>query len=167
MRLPLRMPWPAALAGIAVAALGVAGLVRGALPSDAAPTAAPIVVSGAWVRAPAPPTDAVAAYFTVRNSTGTDDRIMKVSTSAGRSAVLHTYVDGVMTAVASGAVIPARGTLVLSVGKGHLMIEQLVGELKPGQHVDIELTFANAGKIRVSAPVIALGAPAPTNGATK
>jgi copper(I)-binding protein len=94
---------------------------------------------------------------------------MSVRTSAGRSAVLHTYVDGVMTAVASGAVVPAHGGLVLSTGKGHLMIENLRGALRPGDRVRIDLTFSAVGAIHVTAPVIALGAPAPTstNGANK
>jgi len=42
------------------------------------------------------------------------------------------------------------------------MIEKLFGPLKPGQSVNLALTFADAGTIDVSAPVIALGAPAPT-----
>ena len=58
-------------------------------------------------------------------------------------------------------VIPAHGSLVLSTGKGHVMIEQLFGTLLPGQNVDLELVFAKAGPIDVSAAVIALGAPAP------
>jgi copper(I)-binding protein len=169
LRISRAVPLPAAVAAVAVAAVGVAGLVRGALPADQAAADPPIVVSGAWVRQPAPPTDAVAAYFTVRNNTDTPDRIVSVRTSAGRSAVLHTYVDGVMTAVASGAVVPAHKALVLSTGKGHLMIEHLRGTLHPGDRVKIDLTFAGAGAIHVSAPVIALGAPAPTssNGVSK
>jgi hypothetical protein len=42
------------------------------------------------------------------------------------------------------------------------MIEKLVGTLRPGQQVNLQLTFADAGVISVSAPVVALGAPAPT-----
>jgi copper(I)-binding protein len=47
------------------------------------------------------------------------------------------------------------------------MIERLVGPLKPGQFVNLQLTFANAGPINVSAPVIAINAPAPTVGASR
>jgi copper(I)-binding protein len=42
------------------------------------------------------------------------------------------------------------------------MIEQLFGKLEPGQSVNLALTFERAGTIDVSAPVVALGAPAPT-----
>jgi copper(I)-binding protein len=163
------IPWPAVLGGTLVAAVGAAGLIRGAVPlatvggNSASP---PIVVTNAYVRAPAPPTDAAAAYFTVYNTTSQDDTLRSVTSGAGATSVLHTYVDGKMTAAAQGTVIPAHGSLVLSTGKGHVMIEQLFGKLLPGQNVNLELVFAKAGPIDVSAPVIALGAPAPGSSGT-
>jgi copper(I)-binding protein len=167
----MRLPWPGLAAGFVVALLGVTGLVRGAMPQSSASgpsTAAadPIVVSGAYVRAPVPPTKTAAAYFTVHNTTGTPDRLTGVVTGAGASAELHTVgPDGSMSAAANGALIPAHGSLVLSTGKGHVMIEHLYGRLVAGQHVNIELDFSNAGPIDVVAPVIAVGAPAPTGSA--
>jgi copper(I)-binding protein len=71
-----------------------------------------------------------------------------------------------MTAAGNGAVIPAHGSLVLSTGKGHVMIEQLFGKLLPGQSVNLELVFVRAGPIDITAPVIALGAPAPGSSST-
>jgi hypothetical protein len=41
------------------------------------------------------------------------------------------------------------------------MIEHLVGALRPGQYVNLELDFANAGPVTVSAPVIAINAEPP------
>ena len=164
----MRMPWPAAVAGMAVAVLGAAGLIRAAVPlpvggaSDATSSSLPIVVSGAYVRQPAPPTDAAAAYFTVYNTTGRPDRLESVISGAGATAVLHSVENGRMTVDPSGVTIPAHGKLVLSTGSGHVMIEQLFGTLRPGQSVNLDLTFADAGVITVTAPVIALGAPAPT-----
>lgn len=163
----MRIPMSTVLAGVAVAAIGAAGLIRGAVPpgvpgGGGTSGSAPIVVTGAYVREPAPPTDAAAAYFTVYNTTGTDDRLLSVVSGAGSTSILHTYVNGAMTAAADGAVIPAHGTLVLSTGRGHVMIEHLFGKLEPGQSVNLALTFASAGTVDVSAPVIALGAPAPT-----
>lgn len=162
----MRMPWPAVLAGSMLVAVGTAGLIRGAVPAAVATggsstPAPPIVVSNAYVRQPAPPTDAAAAYFTVYNTTARNDTLTSVASGAGASAVLHTIVNGQMTAAVGGVVIPAHGDLVLSAGNGHVMIEQLFGTLLPGQSVNLELVFANAGPIDVSAPVIALGAPAP------
>jgi periplasmic copper chaperone A len=174
----MRIPWPAAIGGVLVAAVGAAGLIRGAVPpavaSGGSAAAAPIVVSNAYVREPAPPTDAAAAYFTVYNTTGRADRLLSVTSGAGATSVLHASVHGVMKAVPDGVVIPAHGSLVLSTGKGHVMIEQLFGKLLPGQNVNLELTFARAEPVDVTARVIAFGAPAPngpaapsSSGATK
>lgn len=163
----MRIPVTTLVAAVAVVALGGAGLIRGAMPL-AAPTgggtsnSAPIVVTGAYVREPAPPTDAAAAYFTVYNTTGTADRLLSVTTGAGAVSVLHTLVNGSMVATANGVEIPPHGSFTLTTGNGHVMIEKLFGPLKPGQSVNLALTFASAGTIDVSAPVIALGAPAPT-----
>lgn len=164
----MRPPLPALVAAVLVAAAGIAGLVRGAtaLGADANAALAPVVVSGAWVREPAPPTDAAAAYFTVVNTTDRPDRLVSVLSGAGEEASLHTTEDGRMSQMSEGAVIPAHGRLVLSVGGDHVMIEKLIGTLRPGQQVNLQLTFANAGVISVSAPVVALGAPAPTAAGT-
>lgn len=168
----MRLPWPAVVAGTLAAALGATGLIRAAVPQpaaggSAAPSAAgPIVVTGAYVRAPVPPTPSAAAYFTVYNTTGRPDRLLSVQTGAGAVSVLHAAnPDGSMTVSPDGVVVPAHGTLVLTTGKGHVMIEQLFGKLTAGQTVNMELDFQNAGPIDVVAPVIAVGAPAPTGGA--
>lgn len=164
----MRLPWPALTGGAIVAAVGAAGLIRGAMPQPSAtdsggPAANPIVVTGAYVRAPVPPTQSAAAYFTVYNTTATPDRLLSVGSGAGATAVLHTVgANGSMTVAPNGAVIPAHGHLTLSTGRGHVMIEQLYGTLKPGQHVDLELDFAEAGSIDITAPVIAAGAPVPS-----
>ncbi len=164
----MRAPWPAVVGGVVVAAVGAAGLIRGAVPQSSASNSAPsqpIVVSGAYVRAPVPPSDTAAAYFTVTNATGSPDRLSGVQTGAGAEAVLHTVgPDGSMSAAANGVVIPAHGSLTLSTGKGHVMIEHVFGTLKAGQHVNLELDFDDAGPIDVVAPVVAVGAPVPTGG---
>jgi hypothetical protein len=164
------MPWPAVAAGTVVAVLGAAGLIRGAVPQSAAadsgpaPSAAgPIAVTGAYVRAPVPPTEIAAAYFTVYNTTDTPDRLLSVESGAGATSMLHKDTpDGEMVAEPDGVVIPAHGTLVLTTGKEHVMIEQLYGKLLPGQTVNLELDFQNAGSIDIVAPVIAVGATPPT-----
>jgi periplasmic copper chaperone A len=116
-----------------------------------------------YVRAPVPPTKIAAAYFTVYNTTAKPDRLIDVASGAGATAVLHTTGDnGDMTAARNGAVIPAHGSLTLSTGKGHVMLEQLYGTLKPGQQVNLELDFAAAGSIDITAPVVAVGAAVPS-----
>ena len=152
----------ATLAGV----VGVIALARGAVPQSAATGGAtnnspPIVVTGAYVREPASPTIA-AAYFTVFNTTGTPDLLQTVSSGAGASTVLHATTNGVMTVVNGSVVIPAHGKVVFTPDGGHVMIQQLYGTLKPGQIVDLELDFQNAGPVIVEAPVIGIYAPAPT-----
>jgi copper(I)-binding protein len=158
----MRISWPGAAVGALILAVGTAGLIRGALPQATATAsgdtgANPIVVADAFVRPPVPPTQLAAAYFTVYNTTSRDDTLLSVATGAGRTAELHKEVNGVMTAISGGIVVPAHGSLVLSVGKGHVMIGDLFGPLKAGQIVNIELTFANAGPVEVAAPVKPFG----------
>jgi hypothetical protein len=123
------------------------------------------VVSDVYARAPAPPTDAMAAYFTVVNTTGQSDRLLSAVSNAGASAVLHDTVSGRMQVVAGGVVIPAHGRIVLATGQGHVMIQKLYGTIRAGQTIRLTLTFQRAGTIVVSAPVIGLAAPAPTGSA--
>ncbi len=160
----MRTPRPAAIGALAVGLLGAAGLIRATVPvavPAAASSSAPIVVSEAYVRQPTPPTDAAAAYFTITNTTDRADRLDSVVSGAGASTMLHT--SGMQMNMA-GVTIPAHGRLVLSTGKGHVMIEHLFGVLRPGQSVNFDLSFASAGTITVVAPVIAPGNPAPRIG---
>jgi copper(I)-binding protein len=85
--------------------------------------------------------------------------LISVESGAGTDVVLHT---GGMRVDPNGVVVPAHGHLTFASGKGHVMIEGVTGSLKAGQQVNIELDFANAGPIDVTAPVIPLGAPTPT-----
>lgn len=163
----MRLPWTAVGGGALVLAIGAAGLIRGAVPQSSASgssqSADPIVVTGAYIRPPVPPTKLAAAYFTVYNTTGSDDLLQSVVTGAGGTATLHAEgPGGSMIASGNGAVIPAHGKLVLSAGQGHVMIGDIFGTLKVGQDVDIELQFRDAGPIDVVAPVIAFGSAAPT-----
>jgi periplasmic copper chaperone A len=156
-------PPVSAFVAAAVAAVGFAGLIRAALPQAVSgglggAATDPIVVSGAYVREPASP-DVAAAYFTVYNTTGTDDTLTSVASGAGQSAAVMT--EDAMRVSAAGLRIPAHSSVTLKPGKGHVMIEHLVGALRPGQYVNLELDFANAGPVTVSAPVIAINAEPP------
>jgi copper(I)-binding protein len=103
-----------------------------------------------------------AAYFTITNNTGAPDVLRSVASGAGAETSLHTEQGGSMHAASAGLSIPARGSVVLAPGKGHLMIEKLYGPLKAGQSVNFELEFDKNGRVLVTAPVIAVTAPAPT-----
>ncbi|HEV2888219.1 MAG TPA: copper chaperone PCu(A)C [Jatrophihabitans sp.] len=162
-----RLPLSLLAAGL-LAVAGLAGLVRGAvpLPSAAGSTVMQphesIVVSGAYVREPANGVSA-AAYFTLSNTTDTPDVLTAVTSGAGAETSLHTESSGAMRQ-SGGLSILAFRSVTLSPGKGHVMIAKLYGPLKAGQSVNFELTFAKAGQLLLTAPVIAVTAPAPTAG---
>jgi copper(I)-binding protein len=164
-RLPLSL-----VAAVLLTLVGLAGLLRGAVPQQAAGSPAPhnsavsgepMVVSGAYVREPANGVSA-AAYFTITNNTDTPDVLRTVESGAGAETSLHTEQGGSMQANSGGLSIPAHGSVVLSPGKGHVMIERLYGPLKAGQSVNFELEFDKNGRLLVTAPVIGVTAPAPT-----
>jgi periplasmic copper chaperone A len=154
---------------VLVAALGVAGLARGASPQSSGAAGGtsqspPIVVTGAYVRQPASP-DVAAAYFTVYNTTAKADTLLSADSGAGEESILHTETNGSMTLVPDGVLIPAHASVTFKPTTGHVMIEKLFGPLLPGQTVDLDLTFANAGQVIVEAPVIGIYANPPTGAA--
>lgn len=166
-RVPLSL-----LAAVLLTLVGAAGLLRGAVPLRAqgatggpagssatggavAPTA-PMALSGGYVREPANEVNA-AAYFTIYNNTDWPDVLRTVACGAGAETSLHVEQGGSMKAVTDGLSIPAHGSVVLSPGKGHLMIEQLYGPLKAGQTVNFEFTFDKAGRLLATVPVIEPG----------
>jgi len=161
-RLPVSL-----VAAVLLTVAGLAGLVRGAVPQPSATVTStmhggdqPIVVSGAYVREPANGVSA-AAYLTLYNTGDTADALRSVQSGAGADTSLHGDPSGAMQHTAELS-IPAHGSVSLSPGKGHIMIAKLYGPLKAGQSVNLQLTFANSGQLLVTAPVIAVTAPAPT-----
>ncbi|MGI8667733.1 MAG: copper chaperone PCu(A)C [Jatrophihabitans sp.] len=163
------------LAAAVVVIAGFAGLVRGALPQSV-PAAAgqaspagqgtPIVVSGAYIREPANGINA-AAYLVIYNTTGSADQLVSASSGAGALTTVHATSPGMAMMSMGSLSIPAHGSYDLSPTNGHLMIEKLYGPLKAGQSVNLELDFAKAGEVLVTAPVIGVTAPAPTTAIPK
>jgi periplasmic copper chaperone A len=183
---------PAYIAAAIALVLGAAGLGIGAFAadtpaavaaaggSDSGPpdgvSAGDITVSGAYVRQPASP-DVIAAYLSITNSGTEPDTLVAISTGAAKSATLHD-VPGVPGVTPNGSPAPTGtehrptgpltiapgATITLSPGLGHIMLENPTGTLKVGDRVSLNLTFQRSGQILVEAPVIAIGAPAPTGG---
>jgi periplasmic copper chaperone A len=182
---------PAYLVAAVAVVLGLAGLVRGATstgtpagiagaptPTSTRPpgvTAGDITVSGAYVREPADP-QVAAAYLSITNSGSQPDVLESVSTGAAKRAELHDVPGagpGSATGQAGGEhqatgplTIPPGATVTLSPGKGHVMLENPTGRLRPGDRVSLVLTFDVAGQILVEAPVVAIADPGPTSGGT-
>ena len=180
---------PAYLAAAVALVLGAAGLLRGATaagtpaglstgePVGAAGAPTPgttvgdITVGGAYVREPASP-DVVAAYLSITNNGTQPDTLESVATGAAKKAELHD-VPGARPGPATGQAgtehratgpltIPPGATVTLSPGRGHIMLENPTGRLKPGDRVSLVLTFSLAGQVLVEAPVVAIADPAPT-----
>jgi len=161
-RIPLSM-----VLAVLMALAGVAGLVRGTIadsssadPASVAAPAQPIVVSGGFIREPANELNA-AVYFTIYNTSSTPDVLTGVDSGAGAQTTLQTESRGGMQQIATLS-IPARGNVRVMPGNGHVMIEKLYSPLKAGQSVNLRLTFAKAGQLLLTVPVIAITAPAPT-----
>ncbi|MER0481355.1 copper chaperone PCu(A)C [Streptomyces sp. Edi2] len=95
------------------------------------------------------------AYFTVKNSGDTADKLTSVTSDLSKNITLHKTAGTKMEQVNSLA-IPAGGELRLSRGGNHLMFMGLKKKPAEGDKVAIELHFATAGPIKVTVPVKAL-----------
>ncbi|MEV6519323.1 copper chaperone PCu(A)C [Micromonospora chalcea] len=149
---------PAALIGAAVLAASVAACGS----ADATPTATPTATPSASAPAPASAAAGVltirdpwvkaadkgmtAAFGTLVNDSDTDVTITGVSTDVSR-AELHEMAmkDGkmVMQAKQGGVVVKARSQAALEPGGDHLMLMDLTRPVRPGDQLDITLTFAD------------------------
>ena len=99
-----------------------------------------------------------AAYFTVLNPTGNDDRLLSVTGDVAAASELYETINdnGVMrmTPHLEGFVIPAGSTLALKPGGKHMMLMDLRQELRPGQEIVLFLVFEKAGEMQVTVPVM-------------
>lgn len=147
------------LAGVTVAAAGLAGLIVAWLPTSQSGNAVlgTLTVTAAYVRPPAPPNTTAAVYVSVTNGTDKTQTLQSIRTDFAASAVVHSDT---MT-VAAFTVAPHQ-TAALTPGRGHIMAEQLYSTLKAGQRVHLTLTFVPAGAVSVTATVVGLTDPVPS-----
>jgi copper(I)-binding protein len=107
-----------------------------------------------WVRTTT--NDVSAGYFRVEND-GQADTLVSVKSTVTQMVQLHEVVtegsSSKMQEKEGGFPIPADGTLELAPGAFHLMMMNLKEPLKDGDTVELELTFAKAGTVKVTAPV--------------
>ena len=166
------------VAAVLAVLLGVAGLVAGArgqepagstgtAPTATGTTLGDLTVVDAYIRQPASP-DVAAAYLSVRNDSGTADRLSSAYCGAAKTTTVHGEagaMDSGGSAPATPVPVPANSVATLSPGKGHIMLDGLTGTLRAGDTVSLLLRFDRAGQVLVEVPVIAITAPAP-GGAT-
>ncbi|MGX1614016.1 copper chaperone PCu(A)C [Micromonospora chalcea] len=144
---------PAALIGAAVLAASVAACgsadatptATSSAPASAQASAAGVLtIRDPWVKAA--DKGMTAAFGTLVNDSDADVTITGVSTDVSR-AELHEMAmkDGkmVMQAKPGGVVVKARSQAGLEPGGDHLMLMDLTRPVRPGDQLDITLTFAD------------------------
>jgi hypothetical protein len=168
---------PARLGGLLVAALVVASIAVGC----SSGSSASIKVTDPWARTSSMMAAAGAAYMTIQNSGSAADALVGASSPAAKTVEVHeTYEMGSPMPSASDGKdmgspmpsasgdmgggmmgmrpiarleIPAGGTVELKPGSYHIMLIDLAQELKPGDKIEITLTFEKAGEVKVTAEV--------------
>lgn len=132
-----------------------------------ASTGAAIAVESPWARATPPSAPTGAIYFTLHNAGHGDDRLIAASTPAAKKAELHTHLmegDIMRMREVAAVPVPAGKDVRFVPGGYHVMLMGLNHPLKQGDKVELTLTFEKAGKITVSAPIMAAGAMGPAAG---
>jgi periplasmic copper chaperone A len=97
-----------------------------------------------------------AVYVTIRNHGSEADALLSASSDVATTAELHQTIeqDGKMVMrPLPKADVPAGGTLEMKPGGYHIMLLGLKQDLKPGETIDVALTFEKAGQMSVEARV--------------
>jgi copper(I)-binding protein len=123
-------------------------------------------LTGGYIPQPASP-DVAAAYVTVDNRGAVADTVTRVTTSVTTDVMAMTETNsgsvGTMTDLSS-VVIPAHGSVSLTPGHAHLMLENPTRPLKLGDTVSMTITFAKAGTVTLAMPVVPLTGPVISSG---
>jgi len=138
-----------------------------------------IKVTEPWARASSMMAAAGAAYMKIENTGSAADALVGAASPAAKTVEVHETVamESEMPAASDGMgmespmpsegtdggmmgmrpiarlEIPAGGSVELKPGSYHIMLIGLNQELKPGDKIEITLTFEQAGEVTVSAEV--------------
>lgn len=99
-----------------------------------------------------------AAFFTIMNHAGEDDRLVAAASDVSKRVELHTHTEdanGVMRMreIEGGIAVPANGSHALQRGGDHVMFMGLSEALPEGETITVTLTFEKAGDVTVDIPV--------------
>ena len=148
---------------LAALALVLAGIAAPAMAADF--KAGPLVVSDPWIRASASRAMKTGAAFAVLSNEGDAmDRLIAAESPVADRVELHTHLmeGGVMKMRQVKAIEVHPGTpTVLQPGGLHIMFIGLHAPLQEGATVPLTLVFEKAGRLVISAPVMAAGAMSP------
>ena len=137
-----------------------AALAAIALASCSSGSGAPanIQVTDAWARATVAGQTSAAAYLTIANTGGTDDRLVSVSSPIATGATLHSSSGegGVMRMrmLSDGLAVPAGATVKLQPSGNHAMLTGLSASLAKGSRFPLNLRFERSGERQVSVQVL-------------
>ncbi len=93
------------------------------------------------------------SFMTIANSSDADITLIGGSSAVAGMIEIHEVIDGVMTAMSGGLVIPAGGEVKLRMGGYHVMLMELADKLAAGDEVTVTLDFDNGDKVEYTAPV--------------
>lgn len=128
----------------------------------AAKSPQPIGIDQAWARATPEGASVGAGYLKIRNTSGSDDKLIGAKTNASDTTEIHEMkMDGdvmKMRRVEIGVPVAAGGEIELKPGGLHLMLLNLKSPLAEGSTIDGELEFEKAGKVPFKLDVRAIGA---------
>ena len=103
-----------------------------------------------------------AAFLTIVNTGGAEDKLVAATTDVAKSAEIHQskMEDGVMKMrmLMGGLTIPANGKVELKPMGMHVMMMGLTEKLIEGEALVLTLTFEKSGSIDISVPVGGPGA---------
>ncbi|MAO57563.1 MAG: hypothetical protein CMM61_17980 [Rhodospirillaceae bacterium] len=123
-----------------------------------------IAVEKPWARASILKSRPGAAYLTIRNTGDEPDRLLKVTSPAAGTVMIHEskLANGVAQMLAHGGLDIAPGAEVtFRPGGLHFMLMDLRKRLHEGETLMLNLRFEKAGDINVTMPVLGLGATGP------
>jgi copper(I)-binding protein len=115
-----------------------------------------LIVTEARARATPPGIPVGAIYFSIRNTGGTADRLLSVSTPVAAKVQLHEsrMVNGVMEMREVTSVeCPPGATVKATPGGLHVMLLGLAAPLAAGSDLTVSLHFRDAGVLTLKAPV--------------
>jgi len=123
--------------------------------------AADLEATGAFIRASPKVANAGAGFVTIKNSGKQDDKLVAASANVSKTVELHTHIkDGEIMRMrqVESIAVPAGGAAELKPGGDHIMFIDLNGPLKEGDKVDVTLKFEKGGDVKITMPVLSVGA---------
>ncbi|XDZ66297.1 copper chaperone PCu(A)C [Alphaproteobacteria bacterium LSUCC0684] len=121
----------------------------------------PLRLDDARIRMAVPGANVTAAYVTITNTGSQAEYLLGAETEIARRVEIHRMeMSGDvmrMRPLGEPLEIKPGETVTLEAGGLHLMLMDLTQRKKKGETAPLSLVFEHAGKIRLNAPVVAMG----------